>query len=90
MTINQGKYQIFFFNTPPTIQAHLVETLGFQCNILPSKYLGFPLVESSLKKDVWEDILSSFTNNLDNWAFRSLNLDGRLILVKFVLQTMPL
>jgi hypothetical protein len=43
-----------------------------------------------LKKSVWDDLISSLTKKLDNWAFKSLNLVGRLILVKYVLQTIPL
>jgi hypothetical protein len=90
MKINQTKSQLFFFNTPPIVNTFLAETLGFSCISLPMKYLGVPLVDNSLKKVAWEDLIAKLTKKMDNWAFRSLNLVGRLILVKSVLQTIPL
>jgi hypothetical protein len=50
MCINEEKSQLFFFNTPHPIQCHLTRILGFQRCKFPSKYLGVPLTENSLKK----------------------------------------
>jgi hypothetical protein len=89
MMINQSKSQHFFFNTPPIVKSHIADTLYFHPILLPSNYLGVPLFMSSLKKSPSKDLLIGLAKKLENWAFRSLNLAGRLTLIKF-LKAMPL
>ena len=48
-TINVGKSRIFFFNTPALTQRNISHILGFYIASLPSKYLGAPLTDSSIK-----------------------------------------
>ena len=64
--------------------------LEFSKEVLPSKYLGAPLAESTIKKISWKDLLDKIKQKLSHWTFRALNFPSRLILVKFVLQAMPL
>jgi hypothetical protein len=64
MCINKEKSQLFFFNTPQPIQCHLTRILGYQQCKLPSKYLGVPLTENSLKKKAWEDLLENMEKKL--------------------------
>jgi len=58
--VSLTKSKIFFFNTDIAIQRNLTRILGFQREQLPTKYLGIPLMEKPLKKEVWEP----FTNKL--------------------------
>ena len=37
----------------------------------------------------WDNLLLSISNGMSNWTFRPLNIAARLILLKFVLQTLP-
>jgi hypothetical protein len=87
---NKEKSQIFFFNTPPLIQRHISEILGFNRSSLPSKYLGLPLIDNGLRNASWEHLLSSFSKRLSSWTFRALNLPSRLVLLKAVLQALPI
>jgi hypothetical protein len=87
---NKDKSQIFFFNTPPPIQRHISDILGFNRSSLPSKYLGIPLIDNSLQNSSWEHLLSSFTKRLSSWTFRALNLPSRLTLLQAVLQALPI
>jgi exonuclease III len=87
---NKDKSQIFFFNTPPPIQHHISEILGFNRSSLPSKYLGIPLIDNALRNSSWENLLSSFSKRLSSWTFRALNLPSRLILLKAILQALPI
>jgi len=57
---------------------------------LPSKYLGIPLIDSPLRNTSSEDLISNFRKKLASWTFFSLNLLGRLILLKSVLQYLPI
>jgi hypothetical protein len=56
---------------------------------LPSNYLGIPLIDNPLRNISWEDLLSKFRKRLSSWNFCSLNIPGHLILLKFVLQDLP-
>jgi hypothetical protein len=87
---NKDKSQIFFFNTPPQVQRHISDILGFKRSSLPSKYLGIPLIDNALRNSSWELLLSSFSKRLSSWTFRALNLPSRLILLKAVLQALPI
>jgi hypothetical protein len=87
---NKDKSLIFFFNTPPQIQRHISDLLGFKRSSLPSKYLGIPLIDNALKNSSWDLLLSSFSKRLSSWTFRVLNLPSRLILLKAVLQALPI
>jgi ABC-type sugar transport system permease subunit len=90
ISINAGKSQVFFFNTPESIQIHLENLLGFTRISLPSKYLEAPLTDNPSCLSPWEPLLTSLDHHLQSWTFRSLNLAGRLTLLKSVLQAIPL
>eukprot|EP00253_Pinus_taeda_P025265 PITA_25265 len=88
--INRVKSQIFFFNTHVSIQRLIACILGFTIANLPSKYLGAPLIASALKHSSWRDLLEKLEAKLFLWTHRSLNMASRVILIKAVLQSMPL
>ena len=59
-------------------------------DVLPSKYLGAPLVDSAIKHASWRALLDNMEALLSSWTYRSLNLASRAILIKSILQAMPL
>eukprot|EP00253_Pinus_taeda_P028731 PITA_28731 len=71
-----------FLNTNISIQRNISRILGFQREVLPSKYLGIPLTDKPMHKSIWESVL--------NKMLKALNLAGRLILTKAVLQSIPI
>eukprot|EP00253_Pinus_taeda_P007163 PITA_07163 len=88
--INRIKSQIFFFNTHLSIQRAIARILGFSIASLPSKYLGAPLLDSAQKHSSWTSLLERLEARLSLWTHRSLNMASRLVLIKAVLQSMPL
>jgi hypothetical protein len=84
--INHSKSMIYFFNTNPTIQRNLANILGFERKTLPTKYLGIPLTDRACTKATWEGVINKLQERVKNWTYRALNLAGRLILTKTVLQ----
>eukprot|EP00253_Pinus_taeda_P025801 PITA_25801 len=90
MEVNYSKSKIFFFNTNIAIQRNISRILGFQRDSIPSKYLGIPLTEKPLHKSIWESMISKLHDKTRKWTMRSLNLFGRLILTKVVLQLIPI
>ena len=90
LEVNKDKSQVYFFNASNITKRNILRILEFSEEVLPSKYLGAPLAESTIRKISWKDILDKIKQNLNHWTFRALNFPSRLILVKFVLQAMPL
>eukprot|EP00253_Pinus_taeda_P022503 PITA_22503 len=88
--INQSKFQIFFFHTPSAIQPAILRILKFTSAKLPSTYLGAPLIASNLKHSAWKSLLEKLEAKLSSWTHRSLNMASRLVLIKAILQAMPL
>eukprot|EP00253_Pinus_taeda_P017014 PITA_17014 len=89
-SINASKSQLFFFNSPVSTQRNIARILGFSIAVLPSKYLGAPLMASALKHASWRTLLDKLEAQLSSWTYRSLNIASRLTLIKSVLQAMPL
>jgi len=87
--VNLSKSKIFFFNTNIVIQGNISRILGFQRDSLPSKYLGVPLTAKPLHKSIWELLINKMQDKVRKWTIRSLNLAGRLVLTKTVLQSIP-
>eukprot|EP00253_Pinus_taeda_P033659 PITA_33659 len=89
-SINLSKSQIFFFNTPFAIQSAILRILQFSLAKLPSSYFGAPLMASRLKHAAWNSFLEKLETRLSLWTHRSLNMASRLVLIKAILQAMPL
>jgi hypothetical protein len=89
MEINHSKSMIYFFNTNPTIQWNLENILGFESKTLPTKYLGIPLTDRACKMETWEGVINKKQERVKKWTYKSLNVAGRLILTKAVLQAIP-
>jgi len=88
--VSISKSKIFFFNTDILIQRDLSKILGFQRDSLPSKYLGVPLTDKLLNKDIWEFVTNKLKDKVNKWTRKALNLIGRLVLTKEILQTIPI
>ena len=56
--VSLSKSKIFFFNTNIAIQQNISRILGFQRDVLPSKYLGVPLTNKPLHKSIWEPVIN--------------------------------
>eukprot|EP00253_Pinus_taeda_P024479 PITA_24479 len=54
------------------------------------EYLGVPLTDKPLHKDIWEPVLNKLKDKTRKWTNRALNLVGRLILTKAILQSIPI
>eukprot|EP00253_Pinus_taeda_P015289 PITA_15289 len=89
-SINQSKSQIFFFHTSSAIQSVILRIPRFTSAKLPSTYLGAPLITSKLKHSAWKSLLEKLEAKLCSWTRRSLNMASRLVLIKAILQAMPL
>ena len=90
LAFNANKSQVFFMNTTPIVQRNIARILGFSRGVMPLKYMGVPLGMGKLKKESWQEILDIMKQRLSSWVLRPLNLHSRLVLLKSVLQAMPI
>ena len=88
--VSLTKSNIFVFNTDISIQINLSRILGFQRESLPVKYLGVPLTDKPLHKDIWEPVLNKLKDKINKWTNIALNLAGRLVLTVAILQSIPI
>jgi len=89
MEVNLSKPKIFFLNANITIQRNISRILGFQRDSLPSKYYGVPLKAIPMLKSIWELVLNKMQDKVKKWTFKALNLAGRLVFTKTILQSIP-
>ena len=80
--INKDKSQVYFFNTPKVTRRNILRILEFLESVLPSKYLGAPLADSTIRQICWKELLDKIKKNIRKWTSRALNLPSRLNLVK--------
>jgi hypothetical protein len=64
--------------------------LGFQPSSLPTKYLGAPLLLKALHNPSWEEIMAKLEAKLSSWIHHFLSLPGHVLLINFVLFSLPL
>lgn len=88
--INKAKSQILFFHTPAVTQDSIALIFGFSIAVLTSRYLGAPMTDSTLKHSSWRMLLKKLEARLSSWTHKALNMVGRLVLIKAVLQSIPL
>lgn len=64
--------------------------MGFRIGTFLTKYLGFMLNEHQDRAINWEPLIKIIRKKMENWTFRSLNAPSQLILLKVVLQAIPI
>ena len=88
--VNKDKSHVYFFNINNACQQYLARLLGFHIGSFPMRYLGVPLCKTQLRVADWHDLIIKMEQKLQNWAFQVLNAPGRLILLKSILQSIPI
>eukprot|EP00253_Pinus_taeda_P025237 PITA_25237 len=90
MEVNKEKSCTFVFNSLDSVKAHLTRMLGFKQGELPTKYLGNQIDFHPTRMVNWLQVIEKIKNKMAGWAFRTLNIAGRIVLVKSVLQAIPI
>lgn len=79
------KSTVFFCNIDEEVKAEILETLPFQEGSLPVRYLGLPLLATSLHHKDCRPLLDKIRRRIQNWKNRLLSYAGRLQLINSVL-----
>lgn len=72
------------------VKTFLTRILGFHSRELPTKYLGTQLALNPPRLANWHHTIEKIKNRLANWSFRTLNIAGRIVLLRSVLQAIPI
>lgn len=63
---------------------------GIMRNEFPFTYLGFPIFYMRKKKDYYQTMMSRMSGKLQAWKGKLTSYAGRAILIKHVLQSIPI
>lgn len=66
-----------------------LDTIKCRAAKLPTTYLGIPLGANPRKSSTWKSILDKVENRLAMWKAKTLSRAGRLVLIKAVLNNLP-
>ncbi|XP_071687548.1 uncharacterized protein [Rutidosis leptorrhynchoides] len=68
----------------------LVRRMGCQADKFPFIYLGLPIGAKMKKVKDWDPVILKIKKRLSEWKMRSMSFGGRLVLLKSVLNSLPL
>lgn len=69
---------------------YLASVLGMKLVERHSKYLGVPVVCGRSKKEVFDNVINRVWKKLPGWKEKLLSKAGKEVLIKFVVQSIPL
>ncbi|XP_042980144.1 uncharacterized protein LOC122310314 [Carya illinoinensis] len=89
--VNERKSSIFFSKYMSLTQRRrILRTTGFSEGTTPFNYLGIPIVAGRLLMAHFEGIINRVRDHIEGWKTRLLSSGARLILLKQVLQSIPI
>ncbi|KAL0912822.1 hypothetical protein M5K25_016231 [Dendrobium thyrsiflorum] len=91
LPINNAKSNFIIANSVPRSRINLIQRIcGFHSKLLPIKYLGTPIFKGRKTNKLFEDLFTLFQRKFSNWSSKFLSFGGRLVLIKSVLNSIPI
>lgn len=89
--INWHKSAIHFSsNTPTLARTEICHTMGIQECQHKETYLGHPFCKFKSKSKVYKVVLEKMENKISGWKKRALSMAGHTVLIKSMVQAVPL
>lgn len=85
-----GLSKILFLNTSPLVQQRLQVFWGFQVGALPCSYLEVPFFVGQVKSGFWDKVVSTISKRIMSWNHKWLTLAGKILLIKSILNVVPI
>jgi len=89
LKVNFHKSMIFGVNIHDSWLAEAASVLNCKLGRLPFLYLGLPTGGDPRKLKFWQPLIDRLKSRLSGWKSKNLSLGGRLVLLKFVLSSLP-
>jgi hypothetical protein len=90
LKINFHKSGIFYYGKAKEFEDEYIELFGCKIGEYPFRYLGIPMHHRKLLNIDRRKIEERFEKKLSCWKAKHLSYGGRLILINFVLSSLPL
>ncbi|GAU26327.1 hypothetical protein TSUD_56250 [Trifolium subterraneum] len=89
LKVNFHKSMLFGINVNDSWLHEAVVVMRCNYGRLPFLYLGLPIGGDSRKLRFWDPVVSRIRKRLSGWKCKNLSFGGRLILLKFVMSSVP-
>jgi len=89
LKVNFSKSLLVGTNVAPSWLNEAAMVLNCKVGVIPFMYLGLPIGGNARRLSFWEPLLKRFKSRLSGWKMKHLSLGGRLVLLKFVLSSLP-
>lgn len=89
LKINFNKSSLYGYRTSSEDIGYWASKLGCRVGSLPINYLGMPLGQDPRRKDFWAPLKEKLKTSLAGWNGKQLNQDGKLVLLKATLDSLP-
>jgi hypothetical protein len=90
LKINFHKSEIYCFSEANDVKELYANIFTCHISNLPMKYLGVPIDNKKLSKNIWSSIEEKMEKRLAGWQGKFLSLGGRLTLLNSCLTNVPL
>jgi len=89
LKVNFQKSMLTGVNVSDSWLFEAARVLHCRVGAFPFVYLGLPIGGDPRKLDFWRPILTCIISRLSNWKSKFLSFGGRLILLKYVMSSVP-
>ncbi|XP_026378147.1 uncharacterized protein LOC113272539 [Papaver somniferum] len=89
MKLNLDKSTLISVGADDVVGSLAME-LGCRVEKLPIKYLGFPIGATVRCTSVWDEVIKRMEVKLASWKKKFLSKDGRLVLIRSFLASLPI
>ncbi|KAL6510920.1 hypothetical protein OROGR_022044 [Orobanche gracilis] len=90
LRINIHMSNLFGVGTQDEEVDSMLEVLGCREGVFPFVYLGIKVGAKMTRIGSWEPVLSTIKKRLTGWKAKHLSIGGRVILIKAVLENLPI
>jgi len=89
LKVNYHKSMLVGINVDESWVNQAASVLSCKIGRITFLYLGLPIGGDARRLFFWEPVIDRIKSRLSDWKSRNLSFDGRLILLKSVLSSMP-
>ena len=90
LQINYDKSALVPIHCEEALVTEMNRVLNCMVVSLPIKYLGIPLGANPSRTDTWKPVVDKIKRRLNGWKANVLSKAGRIVLIKSVLNNLPM
>jgi len=89
LKVNFSKSLLVRVNVHGSWLSEAALVLNCKVGVIPFMYLGLPIGGNASRLAFWEPLINRINSRLSGWRSRYLSLGGRLVLLKYVISSLP-